>query len=53
MLIGFLVFVLGPAIYAVILTFHNYDILTPARFSGIENYIKLFNDPRLPQICWL
>jgi multiple sugar transport system permease protein len=48
--IGFVVFVLGPAVAAVGLSFFNYDILTPPRFDGWANYVRFFRDPRLPQI---
>ncbi len=48
--VGFLVFVLGPAVAAVILSFYKYDILTPPVFAGLANYTKFLRDPRLPQI---
>jgi multiple sugar transport system permease protein len=51
-ILGFLVFVLGPAVAAVGLSFYNYDILTPARFTGWSNYLRFFRDPRLPLIYW-
>ena len=49
-LVGFVVFVLGPALAAVGLSFFDYDILTPPRFVGLANYIQLLRDPRLPRI---
>ena len=49
-LVGFVVFVLGPAIAAVVLSFFEYDILTPPRFAGLANYARLAADPRLPRI---
>ena len=48
--VGFAVFVLGPAISAVVLSFFKYDILTPPVFAGLANYRKFFADVRLPQI---
>jgi len=48
--LGFLVFVFGPALAAIALSFFNYDILTPPRFAGWTNYVHFFHDPRLPQI---
>ncbi len=47
---GFLVFVLGPAVAAVALSFFEYDILTPPRFAGLANYARFLGDPRLPRI---
>jgi multiple sugar transport system permease protein len=48
--LGFLVFVLGPAVAAVLLSLFDYDILTPPRFAGLDNYHRFFRDPRLPRI---
>jgi len=48
--VGFSVFVLGPAISAVILSFFKYDILTPPVFAGLANYRKFSGDVRLPQV---
>lgn len=47
---GFVVFVLGPAVAAVVLTFFEYDILTPPHFAGLANYARFVEDPRLPRI---
>jgi multiple sugar transport system permease protein len=51
-IVGFLIFVLGPAVAAIGLSFFSYDVLTPPRFSGWANYLRLFRDPRLPLIYW-
>jgi multiple sugar transport system permease protein len=51
-IVGFLIFVFGPAVAAIGLTFFSYDVLTPPRFSGWANYLRLFRDPRLPLIYW-
>lgn len=40
-LIGFAVFGGGPIIFSLIISFCHYDVLTPARFIGLENYIQL------------
>ena len=45
--IGFIVFVLGPIIAAVGISFTSYDILGSPKFIGIANYAQLFKDPRL------
>ncbi|MDX2160466.1 MAG: sugar ABC transporter permease [bacterium] len=40
----FLIFVLLPAILALVLSFTNYDILTPIEFVGFRNYERLLRD---------
>lgn len=40
----FLVFTLYPVIRAFYLSFTRYDILTPAKWTGLENYKRLFQD---------
>jgi len=45
--IGFIIFVLGPIISAVGLSFTSYDVLSPPQFIGLENYTQLLKDPRL------
>lgn len=39
--IGFFAFTLGPVIASLTLSFTNWDILTPAKFVGFENFIHL------------
>lgn len=47
-LIGFFCLTLGPTIASLYLSFTDYDLLTPARWSGFKNYhYALFEDPRL------
>ena len=48
--VGFVVFVLGPAVAAVALSFFEYDILTPPRGAGLANYLRFLRDPRLPRV---
>lgn len=43
-LIGFLLFIIGPVLAALVLSFTHYDILTPMRFAGLYNYRTLFTD---------
>ena len=45
--IGFIIFVLGPIISAIGLSFTSYDLLSPPKFVGLENYTQIFKDPRL------
>lgn len=43
-LIGFIAFYAVPAVRGIWISFTNWDLLRPARFIGIENYVKLFQD---------
>lgn len=44
---GFLVFTVGPMIYSLVLSFFNWDLLTPPTFAGFDNYTKAATDPLL------
>lgn len=46
-LLGLLLFTIGPILAAFGLTFYSWDFLTPPRFVGLENFKRLFSDPRL------
>ena len=46
-LLGYLVFVLGPLIAAVALSFTHYDMMSAPRAVGLKNYAHLAADPRL------
>lgn len=41
---GFLVFLLGPMIFSIYLSFTEWDSFTPPRWVGLENYITLLTD---------
>ncbi|MGC8971221.1 MAG: carbohydrate ABC transporter permease [bacterium] len=46
-IIGMLAFQLGPMISSFVLAFTRYDIITPAKFIGIENFRKIFMEDSL------
>lgn len=49
-LIGFVVFSLGPVLASLYLSFTKFDLLTPPRWIGAENYVRMFSaDPRFWQ----
>lgn len=48
--LGFLLFVLGPVLGGLALGFMRYDLLTPPRWAGFENFGKLGADDRVLQI---
>jgi multiple sugar transport system permease protein len=49
-LLGYLLFVLGPLIAAVALSFAHYDVLGSPRPVGLNNYARLIADPRLATV---
>jgi multiple sugar transport system permease protein len=46
-IIGFLIFTAGPMVVSLGLSFTNYDVLNPPKFTGLDNYRMLTQDPRL------
>ncbi|USB31943.1 sugar ABC transporter permease [Paenibacillus sp. YPG26] len=44
-LVHFIVFVLGSLIASLYFSFSEYDILNPPKWTGLDNYTKLFNEP--------
>jgi len=43
-LLHFALFVAFPVIFSVILTFHDWNIISPMKFAGLSNFEKLFQD---------
>ena len=46
-LVGFLVFTAWPLIYSVYLSLTDYDVINNPEFIGTENYVRLFQDPKI------
>ena len=46
-IIGFAVFMAGPMVASLVLSFTDYDVLTTTDFVGPENYRQLFADPKV------
>ncbi len=46
-LVGLLLFVLGPVVASLVLSFTQYEIITPPRWVGIDNYVRLLTQDRL------
>jgi multiple sugar transport system permease protein len=44
-LIGFLVFMIWPTLRGIYLSFTKFNLLTPAKFTGGDNYIRMVQDP--------
>ena len=43
-LVGFVLWIGGPLIASMYMSFTQYDILTPPKWIGLDNYVQLFND---------
>ena len=48
-ILGFLFWFLIPALVAVYLTFHKWNLIQAPQFIGFDNIERLFSDPILPQ----
>ncbi|MET8869360.1 sugar ABC transporter permease [Nonomuraea sp. NPDC004580] len=44
-LIGFLVFLLWPTLRGIYLSFTKFNLLTPSRWTGLDNYVRMVEDP--------
>jgi multiple sugar transport system permease protein len=44
-LLGFLVFLLWPALRGLYLSFTKFNLLTPPEFNGLDNYVRMVQDP--------
>lgn len=54
-LLGFLVFGAGPIFFSLVISFCHYDVLSPARYVGLENYGALLGrhfDPVVNAVVW-
>lgn len=41
-LIGFVIFLLGPGLCSLVLSFFSWDLFSPPKFVGVSNYVRLF-----------
>jgi len=46
-LLGLLIFTLGPVVVSLAMSFSEYNIITPATFIGLDNYVTAFTDDEL------
>jgi multiple sugar transport system permease protein len=51
-MIGFAVFVGGPIIFSIVLSFTKYDVLNAAHYVGTENYRDVVRDPIFYKSLW-
>jgi multiple sugar transport system permease protein len=45
--LGFVIFIAGPLLYSLGLSFFEWNIFSPAQFAGLSNYQRLLTDTRL------
>ena len=48
-LIGFFLFTLYPLLSSLYYSFTSFNLLTPPKWNGIQNYVEVFADPRFYQ----
>lgn len=44
-LVGFVAFLLWPTLRGIYLSFTSFNLLTPPKFVGFDNYVRMVNDP--------
>ena len=44
-LLGFLLFMVGPVLMTLVISFTEYDLIEPMKFVGLRNYIDMAKDP--------
>ncbi|WP_314147617.1 sugar ABC transporter permease [uncultured Leifsonia sp.] len=48
-LLGFVALTAGPMIASLYLSFTDYNLFAAPKFTGVDNYVRLFNDPNFLQ----
>ena len=43
-IIGMIVLIAGPILFSIVFSFTRYDVLSPARYVGLDNYRRVFAD---------
>ena len=51
-LIVYIAFMIYPLLYGLFISFFKWDILSTAKFIGLENYITLFSDEKFYSSLW-
>jgi len=46
-LVGFILFIGGPMVASVVLSFMKYNIVSPMQYAGLTNYIRAFREDKL------
>lgn len=50
--LGFAIFTLGPIIFAIFLSFFEWDGSNPMEFIGLGNFLRMWNDVRVHDAFW-
>lgn len=50
--LGFAIFTLGPIIFAIFLSFFEWDGSNPMEFIGLGNFVRMWNDVRVHDAFW-
>ncbi len=50
--LGFVVFGGGPLVFSLLISFCQYDVLSPPQFVGLANYAHMFEDPLFYKSLW-
>jgi multiple sugar transport system permease protein len=51
--LGFLIWVVGPMLYSGWLSLNDWDLIRPPRFVGLDNFVRMFNDPLFYKSLWV
>ena len=51
-ILGFLAFTAGPMLASLYISFTRWEIVTPSRWVGLEQYVRLFSDDRYWLSLW-
>lgn len=51
--LGFLIWVVGPMLYSGWLSLNDWDLIRPPRFVGLDNFVRMFNDPLFYRSLWV
>ena len=51
-IIGFIVFIGGPILFSVVMSFTRYDVVNPGHWVGLDNYRELAHDPLVGISLW-
>ncbi|MDR1558969.1 MAG: sugar ABC transporter permease [Clostridiales bacterium] len=44
-ILGLLLFYFGPMLFSLLISFMNWDMITPMTFAGLDNYSRMISDP--------
>jgi ABC-type sugar transport system permease subunit len=50
--VHFILFVAFPVGFSIVLTFHKWNIISPMEYTGLNNYVRLFNDKTFMISLW-